>query len=233
MEDKVITVATTEKNQYGDLVVTDTLGKEYKMKKRLVDLFPLFQQGTALVLTMKEYKGFPYVDGAKLFDGKPPSEKQVSEITAGVEKTPPIFPETKPSNDMSKEDWAVKNRTERGSIEAQTAVKAILQHENPTGEVAARVYLKALSWCEAKIDVNMPEVVFIETEPIAFIPPEPIDMDWVKESLKKVKWTEKTAVSFFDKFNIEKGTLKEMLSRATKEQLGEFVKEIEDRLEMA
>jgi len=58
--------------------------------------------------------------------------------------------------ELPPEYWEAKQRIERQSIEAQTAVKAILQHAEPVGEEAKRIYLKALLWCEAKIDANMP-----------------------------------------------------------------------------
>lgn len=60
--------------------------------------------------------------------------------------------------DMSKEEWAEKQRIERESIEAQVAVKAICQlvsnwpeHETLTDDVA-RVLAKAIEWSEQKID---------------------------------------------------------------------------------
>lgn len=61
-----------------------------------------------------------------------------------------------------------------------------------------------------------------------------IDMDWLKESLKKVKFDEKTAATWITShFGVEGGLLKDVLPKLTKEQLAEFVKEIQDRLEMA
>lgn len=68
-----------------------------------------------------------------------------------------------------------------------------------------------------------------EPEPIE----EPIDMDWLKESLKKLSWQEKTVTTFLTgKYKVEGGLLKDVLPRLTKEQRGEFVKEIQDRLDM-
>lgn len=84
----VITVQSTEVNQYGDMVVMDTMGVEHKVKKRLSNSFDLVQVGRAVVFTMEEFKGFPYVNEVRLFDGKPPENKRIEPITAGVEKHP-------------------------------------------------------------------------------------------------------------------------------------------------
>ena len=62
---------------------------------------------------------------------------------------------------------------------------------------------------------------------------EAIDMDWLKESLKKLRWMEKTAATWLTgKFKVEGGLLKNVIPRLTKEQQEEFVKEIQDRLKM-
>jgi len=61
-----------------------------------------------------------------------------------------------------------------------------------------------------------------------------IDMDWLKENLPKVKWTEKTAASWLvAKHKVQGGLLEDVLTSLTKKQLAEFVKEIKTRLEMA
>ena len=61
-----------------------------------------------------------------------------------------------------------------------------------------------------------------------------IDTTWLAESLKKVKWSEKTAASWLvGRFKVEPGELSEVIHQLTHEQAGEFVKEIQDRLEMA
>ena len=63
---------------------------------------------------------------------------------------------------------------------------------------------------------------------------EPFDMDWLKESLKTVKWDERTAATWLtSKYKVEGGLLKDVLTRLTKEQLAEFAEEIQSRLEMA
>ena len=64
--------------------------------------------------------------------------------------------------DMSKEDWAEKQRVERDSIEAQVAVKCIFgisENLNTMGikpsDDFKRVFEKAFTWCEARLDTAM------------------------------------------------------------------------------
>ena len=88
-EPQVITVAMAEKDQYGNLKVTDNLGNEYKIGAKRDHLFELFVQGRAVKITWDNYKNKDYVSDAELFDGKPPEEKRIETVTAGVEKVPP------------------------------------------------------------------------------------------------------------------------------------------------
>lgn len=60
-----------------------------------------------------------------------------------------------------------------------------------------------------------------------------IDMDWLKENLKKLKWTPKTAATWLvSKYKVKGGLLEDVIKQLTREQCAEFVQEIEDRLEM-
>lgn len=60
-----------------------------------------------------------------------------------------------------------------------------------------------------------------------------IDMDWLKESLAKIKWNEATAWSFvISQYKVDgSGTFIQTLKRLTREQAEEFVKELNKRLE--
>jgi len=65
-----------------------------------------------------------------------------------------------------------------------------------------------------------------------------IDMDWLKESLRKVKWSESTCISWLrGKANYQglafTGRLESIVAQMNKEQAAFLVKEIETRLEMA
>jgi len=59
-----------------------------------------------------------------------------------------------------------------------------------------------------------------------------IDLIWLEESLKEIKWSDDTAKSWLaNKFKIDsRGTLAEVLPRLTREQAEEFVKEVQNRL---
>ena len=103
-EPTVITVAGVEKDTYGNLSVTDTLGNTVRINKKHESLHPLFEnnQGRAIKLIWDNYKGKDFVDGAELFDGKPPLEKQVEPLSTSSEPLPdPPQSTTKPVTQLS------------------------------------------------------------------------------------------------------------------------------------
>ena len=68
-------------------------------------------------------------------------------------------------------------------------------------------------------------------------PPEPvegIDLEWLKESAKGIKWTEKTLTTWIAaKFKVKGGLLEDVVAGLSPEQCKDVVKEIQDRLSMA
>lgn len=57
---------------------------------------------------------------------------------------------------------------------------------------------------------------------------------WIKESLPKIKWPEKTAASWLaSKFQLKGGLLDDIMAGLSADQMAVFVKEIKDRLEIA
>jgi len=60
-----------------------------------------------------------------------------------------------------------------------------------------------------------------------------IDLQWLKESLGELKWTEDTAKTFLvSKYKVSpQGTLQEVIKRLTKEQAEDFVDQINSRVE--
>ena len=57
-----------------------------------------------------------------------------------------------------------------------------------------------------------------------------IDPQWLKESLRDLKWSEETAKTWLGKYKISlEGTLEDVIKRLTREQAEEFVKEIQNR----
>ncbi len=83
IDTSVITVKSTTKNTYGDLIVTPTEGEDIKVGVKREQYFDVFQQGRAVKLFWAEYMHKKYVAKAELFDGKPPEAKRVEPITAG------------------------------------------------------------------------------------------------------------------------------------------------------
>ncbi len=81
----VIQVKSTTKDTYGNLIVTPEVGEDFKIAAKREFLFEVFQEGRAVKLGWAEYMHRKYIARAELFDGKPPTEKQVEPITAGVE----------------------------------------------------------------------------------------------------------------------------------------------------
>ncbi|GAI61882.1 unnamed protein product, partial [marine sediment metagenome] len=59
-----------------------------------------------------------------------------------------------------------------------------------------------------------------------------IDRTWLKESLNEIKWSDDTAKTFLaSQYKVSpQGTLEDVIKRLTKEQAGEFVEEIQDRV---
>lgn len=61
----------------------------------------------------------------------------------------------------------------------------------------------------------------------------PIDLDWLKESAKAIKWSEKTLTSWIAaKFKCTGGLLEEVVAELSPEQCKDLAKQMQDRLEM-
>jgi len=64
--------------------------------------------------------------------------------------------------------------------------------------------------------------------------PNTIDIDWLRESAKSIKWTEKTLTTWIAaKFKVKGGLLEDVVAGLSPEQRKDVVKEIQDRLDMA
>lgn len=81
---EVIQVKSQQLNQYGDLIFTDTGDKSHKIGNKRDYLYDQIVDGRAVKVGYAIYKNTEYIATAELFDGKPPPEKQVVPITAGV-----------------------------------------------------------------------------------------------------------------------------------------------------
>ena len=59
-----------------------------------------------------------------------------------------------------------------------------------------------------------------------------VDMVWLKESLQKLQWTG-VGKYLSREYNVTGAKVSEQIGKMTIEQIGEFVKEVEERLQMA
>ena len=79
MSESIIVVAQTSTNEYGDLLITTKGGEQVKIKAKRSNLFPLFEQGKAVMLEWQTYQNHPYIANAKLVEGElPPPQEPVS-----------------------------------------------------------------------------------------------------------------------------------------------------------
>jgi len=112
--------------------------------------------------------------------------------------------------------------------------KELYPPDPPHAAEAARAAEESAIERQAKTDAPQSKSEPLKEESSGNLPESLIDMEWLKESLKKVKWTEKTAATWLtSKYKVQGGLLNDVLGRLTKEQLTEFTKEVQDRLEMA
>lgn len=103
-------------------------------------------------------------------------------------------------------------------------VKSIIEwiDEGKTLEEAITVLSQGLAQPEATSETTAPA----EERPEGF----GVEMDWVNETLKAIKWTEETAKSFLAKYNVSvEGTLAEVIARLNREQAEDFVKTLQSK----
>ncbi len=98
---EVIVPSIIESDTYGNITIKTKDNKEIKINKKHESLHELIRQATsegrAIKLGYAVYMNKEYVHTAELFDGKPPVEKRIEPITAGVEKPIPQSPQSKSS----------------------------------------------------------------------------------------------------------------------------------------
>jgi len=166
---EVITPDSIVPDTYENITVKTTTGTTVKVNKKHEALHQLFYDACeghrALKLGYASYMNKEYVHTAEFFDGKPPMEKQVDPITAGVEKTQ-VKPEA-----MTPDKWADKDRITRESIEAQVAFKGTVELMVakiilPTGELAVAAVDWALARLKPLADTGAPH----EEEDVATAP---------------------------------------------------------------
>lgn len=123
-----IVVRSTTKSPTNYLIVTDESGTEHKVSPKRDRLFPIFQPGAAVHLEYAEYMKQEYIANAT------PIEQMIETVkppeTGGVDV--PVLKLTGkgkviPKDEMSKDDWAEKDRITRISIERQTSLNAAVE----------------------------------------------------------------------------------------------------------
>ena len=117
----VIVVGKTELDSFGNLWVTPKGdGDRVKIGAKRSHLHPLFGQGVAVMLLWQVYQNKPYVADAKLVEGElPPPTKP-----GMLEEHKQIVEKAKSAPEMTKNDWAEKDKITRKSIERQSALKS-------------------------------------------------------------------------------------------------------------
>lgn len=122
MEDTVIVIATTQQDQYGNLIVTDKAGNKIKIGEKRSQLHGLFQQGKAIRLHWEVYKNKQYVADATLVEGELP------------EPTTPYVTETKAAPQEIGMWWK-----EMGEM-LRTAPPAGIDPTTPAGKLMRSAY---------------------------------------------------------------------------------------------
>jgi hypothetical protein len=109
--DKIITVASYRKDDYGNMHIKDSEGNEHKVGSKRSQLFPFIEQsvGHEIKLKYKEYQGKEYI--AEVEPANAPA------VVKEAIKQGAVIVEDK----MTKEDWKEKDRLERQSIHRQKA----------------------------------------------------------------------------------------------------------------
>ena len=127
----IIVVGKTEKDQYGNLLVTPAGGgTQIKIGNKRSQLFDLFQQGKAVMLEWQTYMDKPYVANAKLVEGElPPATKQVDKPKP-IEEAKPTFQETRSQITENMfwghlKDWLLLKEGEKGADPFWKQLRAI------------------------------------------------------------------------------------------------------------
>ena len=109
--DKIITVASYRKDDYGNMHIKDSEGNEHKVGAKRSQLFSFIEQsvGHEIKLKYKEYQGKEYI--AEVEPANAPA------VVKEAIKQGAVIVEDK----MTKDDWAEKDWRTRKSIERQKA----------------------------------------------------------------------------------------------------------------
>ena len=158
-------VARVGKNEYGDLIFTDSAGAETKIGAKRAFLYDAFVAGCSTEVGYATYNGHEYIAEATLVDNRPPGAPLGTTVITPMEN----------NASMSKDDWAAKQRIERESIESQVAFKKGLDllcayvaagTEIPKGTTTTGKFIEeSVSWGLARLNLAKAIISKVKTEP--------------------------------------------------------------------
>ena len=121
---QIIVVGEVSKNSYGDLTFSDKEGKQYKISAKRISYFEkVIIPEMAIQLNFATAYNKEYIYSAVLV-----KDAMLIKEPAKVEAPPPAIPEIKqPKTEMSKDDWAEKDRITRRSIERQKSLEMAVE----------------------------------------------------------------------------------------------------------
>ena len=78
-----------------------------------------------------------------------------------------------------------------------------------------------------------PEPIAEESKSTPPLPDSAIDLDWLRESAKSIKWTEKTLTTWITaKFKVKGGILEEVVAELSPEQCKDLAQQMQERVDM-
>ena len=112
----IFTVGEANPNEYGDLIVKDTQGNEYKIGNKRERLFEVFQIGAEVKVGYAVYMQKEYIASAEQTGKHLP-------IVEAIEKAGAKVKSATVEEKMTKDDWKERDKITRTSIQRQTALK--------------------------------------------------------------------------------------------------------------
>lgn len=146
----IIVVNEVGTNQYGDLTWTDKDGNPYKVKSTRKQYFEAIVPNQAVEISWASYKGTEYPYSVIAIVGKLPDKppEAPEPKTRATERAV----DNKPS-EMSKGDWAEKDKLTRKSIERQKSLELAVEIAKQVGgEVATEKIIATAKLFEAYLE---------------------------------------------------------------------------------
>ena len=158
----------------------------------------------------------------------PGNQARVRAIKRWVRET---FPEAKAVMKNMMSEWMSRGKDIEGVLEIiEAEYHVVSETQPPKGVEKTSEPGKASATALAPAKTAKAEKA--ASEPVGKQEGFTIDLTWLNETLNDLKWTEETAKTYLvSKYNVSPtGALPEVISRLTREQAEEFVKEVQRRL---